>query len=182
VFRLEPGQRERLARVHQRAAEGALAPTAIEVPQEPEFEMGGGGLYGTAGDYARFLRMVLRDGELDGVRVLRASTVEALCSNRIGALRVHPLRTVSPRMSNDVDFHPGVEKAWTYAFEINLATTDTGLPAGGLQWAGFPNTYYWLDNTNGIAGVFLTQIVPFADRVALPLFLQFQRAVYSRLN
>ena len=37
----------------------------LEIPQEPEFEMGGGGLYGTAGDYLKFVRMILNQGKAD---------------------------------------------------------------------------------------------------------------------
>ena len=58
--------RERLAKIHQRGADGALTPDpALEIPQEPEFEMGGGGLYGTAGDYLKFVRMMLNRGKSD---------------------------------------------------------------------------------------------------------------------
>jgi methyl acetate hydrolase len=42
----------------------------MELPQEPEFEMGGGGLYSTAGDYPRFARMILDGRTLDGARIL----------------------------------------------------------------------------------------------------------------
>ena len=38
------------------------------IPQEPEFFMGGGGLYGTARDYIAFLQMLLHDGKFNGVR------------------------------------------------------------------------------------------------------------------
>ena len=46
--------------------------------------MGGGGLLSTAEDYARFLRMMLRGGELDGARILAPATVEGMCRKRHG--------------------------------------------------------------------------------------------------
>ena len=52
AFIIHPGMRPRLATVHQRHADGSLAPIEHEISQEPEFFMGGGGIYGTAGDYA----------------------------------------------------------------------------------------------------------------------------------
>ena len=54
----------------------------------------------------------------------------------------------------------------------------TGRSAGSLSWAGLGNTYYWIDPAAGIGGVFATQILPFADSKALPLFLAFETAVY----
>jgi CubicO group peptidase (beta-lactamase class C family) len=53
AFKIGPAQRVRLAKIHQRDDKGALAPVDLELPQDPEFHMGGGGLYGTAGDYAQ---------------------------------------------------------------------------------------------------------------------------------
>src|SRR5215831_18339097 len=50
-FKLTPEHRSRLAGMHARAPDGNLAPISFELPQEPEFQMGGGGLYGTAADY-----------------------------------------------------------------------------------------------------------------------------------
>ena len=46
--------------------------------QEPEFHTGGGGLYGTAPDYIRFVRMLLNGGALDGRRVLKPETVKTM--------------------------------------------------------------------------------------------------------
>ena len=46
AFKITPDMRARLAKVHQRNADGTFNVTAIEVPQEPEFDPGGGGIYG----------------------------------------------------------------------------------------------------------------------------------------
>src|SRR5689334_17387044 len=68
-FKISTAQRQRLAKVHDRTADG-FVPTDLELPQEPEFEMGGGGLYSTVSDYLRFTRMIMNNGALDGTRVL----------------------------------------------------------------------------------------------------------------
>ncbi|TXL64606.1 serine hydrolase domain-containing protein [Zeimonas arvi] len=183
AFRITPGMRARLAKMHQRDAAGTIAPLPdFEIPQEPEFEMGGGGLYSTAADYARFLRMILNHGELDGARVLRAETVAQMSADQIPGLEVQPLRTQVPALSEDAEFFPGLSKGWGLSFMINRADAPTGRPAGSLAWAGLSNCYYWIDTLNGIAGVFVSQLLPFADRMVLPRFLAFESAVYRAMN
>ena len=49
--------------------DGSLTPIPFELEQEPEFHMGGGGLYGTAGDYLKFTRMILNKGNGNGNQV-----------------------------------------------------------------------------------------------------------------
>ena len=59
-FKISPPSSARLARIHQRDDKGALTPSTSSCPQDPEFHMGGGGLYGTARDYLSFARMIMR--------------------------------------------------------------------------------------------------------------------------
>jgi methyl acetate hydrolase len=177
-FKLGQSQAARRAAVHVRGPDG-LAATPIVLEQNPEFEMGGGGLYGTVGDYLRFARMILNGGMLDGVRVLAPETVALMSRNAMGALRCTPMKTINPGSSNDVDFVAGME--WGLSFMINPQPLPTGRSAGSLAWAGLANSYYWIDPAQGIAGVFMTQILPFADREALPLFQAFETEVYRSL-
>ena len=58
--------RQRLVGMHARGADGTLAPMPFELEQEPEFHMGGGGLYGTAADYIKFTQMILNKGRGNG--------------------------------------------------------------------------------------------------------------------
>ncbi len=77
--------------------------------REPEFEMGGSGLYGTVGDYMRFVRMVLNGGQLGGERVLTPETVVSLGLNHMGDCRVYKLKAAIP-LPNDAEFFPGINK------------------------------------------------------------------------
>jgi len=182
AFRITPGMRERLAGTHLRGADGRLAPFPFELPQEPEFEMGGGGLYATAGDYLRFVRMVLNHGQLGGERVLRPETVaNGLMLNQMGDCRVTNLQTEHP-LSNSAEFFPGVRKSWSLAFQINQERAPTGRPAGGLMWAGLANSFYWIDPVTGVGGVFLSQIFPFVDTGSVPAYYDFETAVYDSLR
>lgn len=181
-FRLTPAMRARMARVHHRKEDGSLvADLKREVPQEPEFEAGGGGLYSTANDYLKFVRMVLDDGKsATGDVVMQPATVEAMATNAMGDSTVTLLKTVMPALSNDAEFFPGITKQWGLSFLINNEEAPTGRSPGSLCWAGLPNTYYWIDRKKRLGGVYMTQILPFADVKSLPLFHAFESAVYGR--
>ena len=180
AFRIGPDQRTRLSAMHARAADGGLTSIPFEVPQDPQFHMGGGGLYGTAPDYLRFARMILRHGELDGARILKAETVAEMSRNQIGALQVTTLPTAHPHLSNDANFYPGMVQKWGLGFLLNTERDPCGRSPGSLAWAGLGNTYYWIDPTAGVCGVVLTQILPFADPAALGCLWALERGVYGR--
>ncbi len=171
----------RAASLHARLPDGGLAPMTLPPPEGPEFEMGGGGLQSTVSDYGRFLRMILNDGALDGTRVLKPETVQLMSSNNMGDLRVSMLESIAPSLSLDAEFFPGVPKSWGLSFQINEEPAPTGRPAGTLMWAGLANSFFWIDRTNGIAGAFLSQVLPFADPGALNLYLEMETAVYDSL-
>jgi CubicO group peptidase (beta-lactamase class C family) len=180
AFKITPAMRERLAKIHQRGDDDKLVPQMeLELPQEPEFEMGGGGLYSTAGDYLKFVRMILNRGKAGGAQVLKPETVDLMTRNNMGEARVCLLKTAIPPLSNDAEFFPGVPKTWGLSFQINAEKAPTGRPAGGLMRAGLANSYFWIDPTNGIGGVYLTQVLPFADKKSLPLYYEFEKAFYS---
>jgi methyl acetate hydrolase len=180
-FKLSPSQQARLASVHQRGADGALAPIEFGLPDEPEFLMGGGGLYGTAHDYLAFTRMIMQDGRGQGGQVLRPETVALMSQNHIGALEVGVLKTAMPSLSNDVELFPGISKKWGLSFLINAQQAPTGRAAGSLAWAGLANTYFWIDRTKRVSGVFLSQVLPFYDHIALDLLGKFESEVYRAL-
>jgi len=178
AFHITPAMRQRLAKIHQRGEDGTLAPLEIEIPQEPEFEMGGGGLYGTVVDYLKFVRMMLNRGRVGSEQVLRPETVDLMSRNAMGDCRVTMLRTVAPALSHDAEFFPGMSKSWGLSFMINNEPAPTGRSAGSLAWAGLANTFFWIDPVRGLGGVYATQVLPFADQRALSLFFEFEKAVY----
>jgi methyl acetate hydrolase len=181
-FRITDSMRKRLAKIHHRGPDGALQPdTALELPQEPEFEMGGGGLYSTAGDYLKFVRMMLNQGKSDkGETVLKPATVADMSKNAMGDSKVCLLKTAAPPFSNDAEFFPGMDKQWGLSFMINNDEAPTGRSPGSLAWAGLANTYYWIDQKKGVGGVYVTQVLPFVDVKALPLFYAFESTVYGK--
>jgi methyl acetate hydrolase len=180
AFKIAPDQRMRLAGMHARGEDGSLAAIEFEMPQEPEFEMGGGGLYGTAADYLAFARIFLEDGRAAaGRQVLKPETVKLMAQNAIGDIDVRRLQTAIPAYSNDAEFFPGMRKKWGLGFMISTAAVPGARRAGSLAWAGLANTYFWIDPAAGIAGVILMQLFPFADAKSLTLFDRFEKGVYA---
>lgn len=181
-FKISDDMRPLLSDMHARMEDGSLAPIPFEIPQEPEFEMGGGGLYSTVTDYVAFLRLFLDQGRAGSQQVLKPETIDQMVVNNMGDLRVVLLRTAVPGYSNDAEFFPGVSKSWGLTFQINEEPAPTGRPAGGLMWAGLANSFYWIDLQNRIAGCYISQIVPFADARTYQLYLDLETAVYQSLG
>lgn len=177
-FKIGAAQRERLAKIHARTPDG-LVSTDTEIPQSPEFEMGGGGLYSTARDYLQFAQMIMRGGSLGGVQVLQPQTVAAMSQNAMGDLDVRAMKTALPPFSNDVDFIAGMK--WGLSFLINPQALPTGRSPGSLAWAGLANSYYWIDPHRQVAGVYATQVLPFFDAKAVAAFEAFETAVYQAI-
>jgi CubicO group peptidase (beta-lactamase class C family) len=181
-FRLADTQRSRLAAMHVRAPDGSLSPIPFEVEQNPEFHMGGGGLYGTAGDYIKFTRMILNHGRGNGNQVLKPETVAIMGQNHIGELEMTRMTSAVAFATNDVDLYPGMVKKWGLSFLINTAKTPEGRSPGSLAWAGLANTYYWIDPSRDVTGVILMQLLPFADGKCLEAFAGLERGVYAGLD
>jgi CubicO group peptidase (beta-lactamase class C family) len=182
AFKIGEEQRKRLVGMHARGPDGSLAPIPFELEQDPEFHMGGGGLYSTAADYIRFTQMILNKGRGSGGQVLKPETVEMMAQNHIGELNMTRMTSHVAFATNDVDLYPGMDKKWGLSFMINGAKTPEGRSPGSLAWAGLANTYYWIDPARDVTGVILMQVLPFADGKCLEAFAGFERGVYAGLD
>ena len=107
------------------------------------YNSGGGGMSGTINDYARFLQMLLNEGELDGVRVLGAETVRQMTQNATGDMRT--LRG------------PGWGFTLGFGVVTDPAAAKSRLPAGSYGWGGIYGTQFWIDPTNRVVGLVMTQ-------------------------
>ena len=181
-FKISDDMRTRLVGMHARGEDGTLAAIPFELEQNPEFHMGGGGLYSTAADYIKFCQMILNKGKGNGNQVLKAETVALMGQNHIGDLTVGKMTTAAPMYTNDVDLWPDIVKKWGLSFLINTAKTPEGRSPGSLAWAGLANTYYWIDPSRDVCGVILTQLLPFADKHSLEAFAGFEKGIYAGLD
>jgi len=164
----------------QKPPDGPLVEDPRTLPEPPKTFNGGGGLYSTAPDYVRFMQMILRRGRGPGsVQILQPKTVDMMATNQIGELSAGKLKTSRPNISSDVDFHPGFKDGFGFGFLINSKAYDGRRSAGSLAWGGVANTYFWIDPHKQVAGVLMMQYLPFADKEALAVLGDFERAVYA---
>ncbi|MDZ7907671.1 MAG: serine hydrolase domain-containing protein [Gemmobacter sp.] len=184
AFTRTDAMKARTATIHARGADNALTPMdGFALPDNPEVDMGGHGLYGTVPEYMKFIRMWLNDGNGPRGRVLKPETVDwAVKGALVPPQKVTMLPGVIPSLSNDAEFFPGVGKDWSYTFMVNTEAAPTGRPAGAIGWAGLANCFYWIDRAAGVGGYWATQILPFGDPSSFTGYLGFESAVYRAIR
>jgi methyl acetate hydrolase len=181
-FLIGSEQRRRVATCAFRESDGSLTPEPFEMPQRPEFFMGGGGAFSTPRDYMQLLQALLNGGILDGKRILQPETVVSMRTNQIGDLAVHEMRTAAPGWSNSFDQFPGQRHKWGFSFDINEQPGPYGRAPGSMSWAGLLNCYFWVDATKDVAGVLFTQVRPFFDERVVSLFGMVESGIYQGLG
>jgi len=170
-FDVPPEKMSRLAKTYKHGADGKFVEAEPIIETWPErgrgIESGGGGLFSTAGDYARFAQMLLDGGSLNGHRILGRKTVELMTANHMVTL---PNNQAATRQKG---FGLGVE-----------VTTDLGqlsMPSsiGQFGWYGAATTYCQIDPKEKIAAVAFVQHFPFNEH---NFFAQFATGYYQALK
>ena len=170
---------DRLAVVNARGEDGQFTGYEMAPPSNPELYGMGYALYSTAPDYMRFLRMFLNSGQLDDSRILSEAAVERMLTNHIGELRVGKMITNNPALTADVELFPGLEKSHSLGF-LRMEEDVPGMRAAGSQgWAGMLNTHYWFDPARDVAGIIMTQTLPFVEPRFMHFYELFERALYA---
>lgn len=175
-FTVPAAERHRLAAVYTTGKDGRLTPGGMtggpdELPYpDPEgrgFPSGGGGLFSTIDDYARFAQMLLNGGELDGVRLLGRKTVEAMRTNHL----VHLDR---PRM----DAAPSEGFGLGVSVRTDLASGPGLGSVGQFGWSGAATTLVTIDPVEEIVALVFTQHMPYNEH---DLFGIFRTMMYAAL-
>jgi methyl acetate hydrolase len=179
-FSIPASKFDRMVSEYRRQPDGSLKEDPRVLPAPPKAFNGGGGLYSTAGDYVRFMQMILRRGKgPNNHQILQPKTVDMMATNQIGQISAGKLKTARPAISSDVDFHPGFKDGFGFGFLINSKPYEGRRSAGSLAWGGVANTYFWIDPRKNMAGVIMMQYLPFADKEALAVLADFERSVYA---
>jgi CubicO group peptidase (beta-lactamase class C family) len=111
-------------------------------------ESGGGGMVGTAMDYARFCQMLLNGGTLDGKRILGLKTVAYMTADHLGtAIQPGPLYLPGPGFGFGLGF----------AVRKDAGVSAFAGTAGEYNWGGAGGTYFWVDPKEDMFVVFMMQ-------------------------
>ncbi len=135
----------RLAQVHTGAGANLAVDTNRPDPAVvPQGASGGGGLFSTAIDYARFCQMLLNGGELNGHRLLAPRTVEMMRTNIVNP---EPLKTMPPGTGWGMDFQ----------IVTDAAAAGEAVSTGTYSWFGIAGTWFWIDPVKDLAFVGMVQ-------------------------
>ena len=181
-FLLRDDMARRLVGAHARGPDGKPMSISFEAAPDPEFHMGGAGLFSTAPDYLAFCRMLLAGGTLDGKQVLKPETVKLMAQNAIGSLDVPKMRSNNPAFALEVEMFPGQVKKWGLTFLINTEDVAGARAAGSLAWGGVHNTFFWIDPKRRVTAVAMMQILPANDPHVLETMVNFELALYAAIR
>ena len=157
------------------AASPASTPWARRAQAPPTMLSGGGGLVSTAGDYHRFTQMLLRGGELDGVRLLGRATVDYMTQNHLpGGVELEQIArpTFSETSFSGMGFGLGFSVVESPAENKVLSSP------GEFAWGGAASTAFWVDPREEITALFFTQLLPSSTYNIRP---QLKQLVYQAL-
>ena len=153
-FYLPKSKLDRFAALYGPGDDGKIvlteAPTAeSRFVREPHvYFSGAGGLVSTARDYFRFHQMMLNGGELDGVRLLSRKTIELMTANHTGDYGIWLAG-------------PGYGFGLGYAVVTDLGPSATPRSEGSYYWGGAFGTIFWVDPSEELIGIMLTQVRPY---------------------
>jgi CubicO group peptidase (beta-lactamase class C family) len=116
---------------------------------EGKSEGGGGGMVGTAMDYARFCQMLLNGGTLNARRLLGPKTVAYMVSDHLGT-------AVKPGPS----YSPGPGFGFGLGFAVRTAAGEAPMTGsvGEYSWSGAAGTTFWIDPKEDMFVVFMIQV------------------------
>jgi CubicO group peptidase (beta-lactamase class C family) len=180
AFLMNDAQRAGSTPVHVQGADGKWTSIGEVLNQKPDWWAGGHGLYSTPRDYIRFERMLLRGGELDGVRILQEATVRSAFRNQIGDLDFPSVLPTADPASTDT-FTAGPGNKWGLGLLLNTEDRPGMRRAGSGAWAGLCNTHFWVDPTTGICASIYSNTLPFVPPAAVKLYNDFEKALYASL-
>ena len=170
-FSVPEAKQSRLAKIYEKGKDGKLQPAkplfGIQPSPGPKLESGGAGLFSTAGDYARFMQMLLNGGQLDGVRILSRKTVELMMANHLNSLE-----RITHQFSESDGFGLGG------SVRLDLAKSNTLGSVGQFGWDGAATTLARLDPKERTVMILLVQHFPFDEH---QVFGRFSTLVYAAI-
>jgi CubicO group peptidase (beta-lactamase class C family) len=147
-FYVPAEKRERLAEPFPSDPDGGLPVQLIEMWSAPRFESGGGGLYSTVDDYARFARMLFHNGAFGGTRIIGRKTLEWMTSDHLGP---------NVRIGTPTLLQPGHTFGLGLAVRRESGMGQTPGTAGEFFWGGVAGTYFWVAPKEELYAIMMVQ-------------------------
>jgi putative heme-binding domain-containing protein len=142
---------------------GITTVSATRSVADTKYRSGGAGLCSTSADYARFLQMLLNEGELDGVRVLTRESVKEMTRNQIGKI--------------DCAYAVHGNK---FGLGVAVQTVPGGTMSIGVYgWGGMYHTLFWVDPQRKLTAIVMTQVWPWGDSKLWPDIVKAVNATVS---
>ena len=160
-FTVPPEKVERFAANYARGPKKTLRleddPQQSPYTGKVTFFSGGGGLVSTAADYLRFCRMLLNGGELDGARILGRKTLELMTSNHLPGDRDLTELAYGPFAETKYE---GVGFGLGFSVLLDPVRAQLVGSKGEFAWGGAASTAFWVDPSEELIVVFMTQFMP----------------------
>jgi CubicO group peptidase (beta-lactamase class C family) len=127
--------------------------------------------------------MLLNNGHLGNVRLLKDQTVADMTRNQTGAVKVRLQPTAEPLRSKPYPLGAG-EDVWGLGFQLAAPSKPAAnmRRPGSMSWAGINNTFFWVDPQQQIGVVVLMQVLPFYDDAAIEILQGVEERVYKHVN
>jgi CubicO group peptidase (beta-lactamase class C family) len=173
-----PDKADRLAMLYVPAHRQSLPyeDLANAVLHPPRLLGGGGGLLSTAFDYERFMTMMLRGGELDGVRLLSSRTMEFMTENQLADDADLTELAVD---SYGEDQYRGLGFGLSMSVVTDARKNKSLVTEGSFAWGGAASTTFWVDPLEELTVAFYTQLLPSGT---YPIKRELQQLVYQALT
>jgi CubicO group peptidase (beta-lactamase class C family) len=156
-------------------------PLLIDDPEQSSYRRrrsylsGAGGLVSTSGDYLRFCQMLVNRGELDGRRIVGRKTLELMTCNHLP--EDGELAQLANGGFGEAEF-TGVGFGLGFAIGKGPGATASAGSVGEYYWGGAASTAFWVDPSEGVTVVFMTQLIP---SISYPFRSQLRALVYQAL-
>jgi CubicO group peptidase (beta-lactamase class C family) len=124
---------------------------------KPAIFSGGGGMFSTAGDYARFCQMLLNGGELEGVRILAPKTIALMTSDQLPANTERHTPVAMALGSFGPTPEMGTSFGLGFAIRVDAGRSAVPGSVGDFSWAGVTGTFFWVDPKEKLVTVLMVQ-------------------------
>jgi methyl acetate hydrolase len=179
-YLVPPSKYPRVVAVNARDAEGKFVERPMPATLTAQVA-GDGGLYGTAGDYGLFLRMLLNRGKLGDTRILSEKSVKTMLESQTGKVVVQPQESANLAVSRNFPLGAGKDH-WGLGFQLAAESASNRRSPGSGTWAGIFNTHFFVDPSREIGVVVMMQTLPFYDEAAMKVYAGVEEAVYRNLK